>query len=255
VSRVDLFVTDIDGCLGTPFRPFDLERMSLLRSLVERAQADANSHYPLFTICSGRAYSYVECVVQVLAIQTPALFEAGGGMIEPSTMQMTWNPAFTEEIELEVQEIRSFLADEIVVGQDVWVDQDKKTQVGLIGASDVIHRAIPPVRARVEHGYPRMMFAYTPVSIDVVPRTLTKKGGIEWLCASLGIPLQKTAFIGDANGDIGGLETVGFSFAPANAAEDVKEVVSVVTEGAELAGVLEAYDWCARLNEIPPYSN
>ena len=57
------------------------------------------------------------------------------------------------------------------------------------------------------------------------------------------------AFIGDANGDLGALETVGYSFAPANATAEVKARVQLVTDGWGIDGVLEAYRWCLARNE------
>ena len=60
---------------------------------------------------------------------------------------------------------------------------------------------------------------------------------------------EEIAFIGDTSGDIEALEAVGFSFAPTNAVERVKDIVQIVTEGAVMDGVLEAYRWCVRHNE------
>ena len=57
------------------------------------------------------------------------------------------------------------------------------------------------------------------------------------------------AFIGDSNGDLGALETVGYSFAPANATAEVRARVQVVTDGRGIDGVLEAYRWCLARNE------
>jgi hydroxymethylpyrimidine pyrophosphatase-like HAD family hydrolase len=79
------------------------------------------------------------------------------------------------------------------------------------------------------------------VSIDVVPRSLEKEAGMRWLSKVTGVSLQNMAYIGDANGDIGALQLVGHSFAPANAAADVKSVVDTVTNGSDIDGVIEAY--------------
>ncbi len=72
---------------------------------------------------------------------------------------------------------------------------------------------------------------------------------MEMVAEQEGLTLDELAFIGDTGGDIEALQAVGFSFAPANAQPAVKAAVRIVTEGAVLDGVLEAYRWCIRHNE------
>jgi hydroxymethylpyrimidine pyrophosphatase-like HAD family hydrolase len=101
----------------------------------------------------------------------------------------------------------------------------------------------------VSSAFPSLAVHTTPVSVDVVPRVLTKKVAIETVAEQEGLTMEEIAFIGDTSGDIEALEAVGFSFAPANAVERVKDIVQTVTEGAVMDGVLEAYRWCVRHNE------
>jgi hydroxymethylpyrimidine pyrophosphatase-like HAD family hydrolase len=85
---------------------------------------------------------------------------------------------------------------------------------------------------------------HTHVSIDVVPPGLSKKEGLVWLAEKTGVSLDEIAFIGDTNGDIAALESVGRSFAPANAQPQVKNVVHHICSGTDIQGVIEAYRLC-----------
>ncbi|MGA1495494.1 MAG: HAD family phosphatase, partial [Rhodothermales bacterium] len=66
-----LFVSDIDGCLAMPYEPFRMDRM---RALMGRIHASGS---PAFSLCSGRAYAYVEAMTQLLGLRVPTLFESG----------------------------------------------------------------------------------------------------------------------------------------------------------------------------------
>lgn len=237
---VELFVTDIDGCLSVPFEPFRLDQIAVLRDLIATSQQEDSVGFPKFSICSGRSYAYVEAMTQLLGIREPVLFESAGGMIFPESMMFDWNPDFTPELDQRLTDVRSVCVEHIA-GTELWIDLGKRTQAGLAGPAGSIAELIDPVRRFVESQYADMLFTHTLVSIDIVPTVLAKKEGMRWLAACSGVPLENMAYIGDANGDIGALELVGQSYAPANAAADVKECVQFVTDGFDIDGVIEAY--------------
>lgn len=57
-----------------------------------------------------------------------------------------------------------------------------------------------------------------------------KKGKASELCNSLGLTLQEAAFIGDDINDIELLKSVGFSACPADAIDEIKELVDFVSK-------------------------
>jgi len=60
---IKLFVTDIDGCLGEPYTPYDLDGLATLRRYAHDAgPPTAPSATPAVSICSGRPYPYVEAL-------------------------------------------------------------------------------------------------------------------------------------------------------------------------------------------------
>lgn len=248
---IKLFVTDIDGCLATPYQPYDLEGLATLRRLADEAGAPTESHpTPALSVCSGRPYPYVEAITQALGLTVPVLFEGGGGRFDPVAAQTTWNPALTDEIEAEIEEVRHWFVTECVPGTKMSIDHAKRTQAGIVSPdADEIKAVRPRTEDFVAENVPDLRVFSTDVSIDVVPPGITKRTGLEWLTDHLGVDMSEIAYIGDTDSDLGALSAVGTSFAPANADEEVLRTVDHVTDGRVLDGTLEAYRWCLNRND------
>ena len=249
---IRVFVSDIDGCLSEPYRPFDLAGMTVLAGYATRADRRRVPEAPPdFSILTGRSYSYLEAVSQALSLRIPVLFEAGGGLFDPVSATTRWHPDFTPDLERELTDVKSWLATQIG-GTSVSVDLGKRTQAGIIGPDEEeITQLKPVVRDYVERSHPGLVVLSTGVSIDVMGRHLTKKRGIAWLADELRVDPGEMAFIGDTEGDLGALSVVGRSFAPANASPEVKGRVQTVTRGRVLDGVIEAYRACVNENSAP----
>lgn len=243
---IRLFISDIDGCLAEPYQPFDLDRFQELAHLIRQAgQPGAHATWPAFSICSGRPYPYVEAVTQVLGVQVPVLFEAGAGMFDPREVVVRWHPNFTDELAEQVEALRHWMVTHCIPGTSLMLDIGKRTQAGVVGPdTEEILRLLPKVEEYVATHFPAFHVFHTHISIDVVPRGLTKREGVQWLIETLGLQAEEVAYIGDSNGDLGALDLVGYAFAPANAAESVRQQVSYVMEGTDIEGVLAAYRWC-----------
>lgn len=242
---IELFITDIDGCLAVPYEPYDLESLDTLR-----CSADKNRASPALSICSGRSYPYVEAMTQALGLTTPVLFEAGGGRFDPVAAQTTWSPQLTDEVEAQLQAVQHWFVTECIPGTRLSLDHAKRTQAGVVSPEvDEIRALHPRTEQFVAEETPGLHVFSTDISVDVVPPGITKRDGIEWLAEHLGLDLEEMAYIGDAESDLAALEAVGLSFAPTNADEDVRRRVDHVTEGAVIEGTLEAYRYCRAQNE------
>ena len=69
------------------------------------------------------------------------------------------------------------------------------------------------------------------LNVDYLYQAVTDKVKVaEELCDKLGITMQEAAYIGDDIGDMALLKRVGFSGAPSNAPNYVKELVKYVTQ-------------------------
>lgn len=244
---IRLFVSDIDGCLAEPYRPYRLRHLQELATLAARAAHDET--VPRLSLCSGRAYSYVEAMAQALGVTTPVLFEAGGGLFDPVAAQVRWNPSFTPDLAARLRAVQAWMEESLAPGTSLMVDYGKRTQVGVAGPDEaVVMDALPKVEAFVDKHAPELRVFHTPISIDVLAPSITKREAMSWLAGEVGCALDEIAFIGDSNGDLGALGVVGYPFAPANAAPEVQRAPIRVTEGHVIDGVLEAYRWCIARN-------
>ncbi len=244
---IRLFLADIDGCLAEPYQPFDLGGFGELRAWGELA--DMEVAYPVFGICSGRAYPYVEATAQALGLRGPALFESGAGRFDLRTATIRWSDALTAEVGERLAEVRRFFEEELVPRGGFNLNYAKRGQVSIVTTDqEALAQAVEDVE-RYAADFPDLMVAPTHVSIDVVPHALTKRAGIEAAARDDGLAPDEVAFIGDSRGDVVAMEAVGLAFAPANAQPEAKAAAGIVTEAAGLAGVMEAYRHCVRLNE------
>lgn len=248
---IRLFISDIDGCLAEPYAPYDLRGFETMARYAREADPlEDGGPRPVVSLCSGRAYAYVEAVTQALALTTPVLFESGAGLFHPVEARIDWNPTITDEVESQLREVREWMMEACIPDTSLSLDYNKRTQAGLVSPNqDEIDRFVPKVEAFVAEQAPDLHVFPTHMSIDVVPPTITKREGLEWLGRHLGIPLDEMAYIGDTKGDLVALEQVGHSFAPTNAQDLVKKRVDHVTGHPLMDGTLEAYRWCVKYNE------
>ena len=236
---IKLFITDIDGCLTTPFKTPDWELISQIRRLNKQSRQDMA--VPPLTICSGRPMSYVEAVSQWLDIDQPAVFE-NAGVYDLSTNKVSFLSAFDKDAEDEVGELKRWLESEIIPEYDKLIlEFTKKMDAGLIHPDkEVIDDIFPDIVAYVDEHYARFEVHKTDVSINIILSGNNKRNGIEKLCELAEIKPEEVAYIGDSSGDIPGLQIVGRPFAPLNAAEAVKQEAEVLDVSVTEA-VLKAY--------------
>lgn len=247
---VRLFISDIDGCLSEPYQIMDIDRLVELSILVKQGGAlDQHPFIPAFSLCSGRPIPYVECIAQLLGVVEPVLFESGGGMFNPKTAEVQWNPRITPTVRTQIDHVSNWMINHCLNGTSMVFDYAKRTQAGLIGPiHEEIADTIPRVVDFVEENGFDLMVQPTHLSIDVVPVGMTKEFGMHWLAEQRGTKLDEMAYIGDSVSDVEALKLVGHSFAPENAGPPVKDAVDTVT-AYQAQGVLDALKTCIKKNQ------
>lgn len=243
---IKLFITDLDGCISTPFESPDWKLLSQIRRLNEQSLYDMA--VPSLSICSGRPFPYVEAVAQWLRINGHVVFESAG-LYKLETNEIQLHPAFDKEAEQQVRELKKWLRKEIVPQhQGTMIEFTKKMDAGLIHLdTEVIQELYPQVAEYVAENYPKFEVHDTDVSINIILAENNKRTGIRQLCDVMEIKPSEVAYIGDSSGDIPGLQFVGKAFAPQNAAEAVKREAEVL-DGEVTEAVLEAYRQIIREN-------
>ncbi|MEL7834117.1 HAD hydrolase family protein [Fodinibius sp. Rm-B-1B1-1] len=243
---IKLFITDLDGCISTPFKTPEWDLLSQIRRLNEQSSHDMA--VPSLSICSGRPFPYVEAVAQWLGITNHVVFESAG-VFELASNTIKLHPSFDDEAELQVRELKQWLNNEIVPLDDNFIIEfTKKMDAGIIHLdTEVIQEIYPRIKEYVSDNYPRFEVHDTDVSINIVLSENNKRTGIHQLCEIMDLSPDEVAYIGDSSGDIPGLKFVGKPFAPKNAAESVKREAEVL-DGEVTKAVLEAYRQIIREN-------
>lgn len=84
---------------------------------------------------------------------------------------------------------------------------------------------------------------------EIMPRGYSKASGMELMAEKLGIPMSRTAAVGDSSNDLPMLDCAGISIAMGNATEDVKESADFVTTAVEDDGIRNALRWLGALGD------
>ncbi|AXJ01054.1 hypothetical protein CYPRO_1804 [Cyclonatronum proteinivorum] len=237
-----LFVLDIDGCITMPFQTPDWQALTRLRELNDLSRL--RPEIPALSICSGRPQPYVEAVGQWLGMYKPLIFESGGGMFDPRDVSLHWPESLTPEREQIIQEIREWVAADIIATHEGAVSEfTKRTDVGIIHPHEsAIIKMYEKVCARIAADYPDFEVHRTEISINIIMKGANKGSGLRWLSQLCDVPLSDIAYIGDSSGDIPALEIAGTGFTPANGIGTLKKMAGVhTTKGKATEGVIEAY--------------
>ncbi len=248
--EVQLFISDIDGCLAQAFTPLPLAAVGTLAGFARRAGRVGDSEdLPAFSLCSGRSFPYVEAMAQVLGLQTPVVFEGGGGFYDPVSTAITWAPGFGAAQAAQIEALKAWMQRDVTPGTALHFDFPKRTQAGVTGkVFDEVQAALAKIQRFVSDQCPDLCVFNTPISVDVSVRGATKREAVLRLAALTGADPERVAYIGDTNGDLDALQAVGHSFAPANAEAEVKAAVGRVMAGELTDAVIQAYRYCIRAN-------
>ena len=96
-------------------------------------------------------------------------------------------------------------------------------------------------RRAVEHLGMELADAET-TSLEISPKGVTKALGLQILCRYLGIPIEESVAVGDADNDIDVLKAAGLSVAMGNANKTVKDLCDVIVADNDRDGVVEVID-------------
>ncbi|MEO6892372.1 MAG: hypothetical protein ABI456_21915 [Ktedonobacteraceae bacterium] len=80
-KKIQVIISDIEGCLNLNEHTYDLEALSWIRMANQLARED--NPIPYITVCSGRQHAFVEAITQIIAGRLPAIFENGVGPHHP----------------------------------------------------------------------------------------------------------------------------------------------------------------------------
>lgn len=282
---IEYFVSDVDGCLATPFQEPDWEALNQLRAYHQRARLERLTHgespYPLLSICTGRPLAYTEALTQWLGIRTSFVFESAllfdlesyqvtgaathrGAWIQTDISSVhSIDP--TDDYELDnfsslsqhpgVRDIHQvkewFLQDVVPRYPEMSIEFAKILDAGLVCHNpelvDIVEKETEQYLKQQNLNH--LEVHTTDVSINVLLGGNNKGLGLRLLANAFQTPLSQIAYIGDSSGDIPALDLVGRPFTPANARTIVRQQEGYHHLASQTtASVLEAYELCVKDN-------
>jgi HAD superfamily hydrolase (TIGR01484 family) len=239
--HIALFVLDLDGCTTEPFKSPDWAAFTQLREWNIASRTD--NTIPPLTLCTGRPQPYAEAIAQLLDIRHPLLFESGAGAYDPVNVAFHWSPLVEEHRLTHVRRVMQWMEHELTKRHPgSYMEFTKRTDAGIVHSDPEL---IPVIKAEIvtyiEKHALELDIHHTPISIDVLMKGINKGTGLRWISEWFNVPLRHIAYIGDSSGDIEALKIAGHPFAPANAADSVKQLATV-TSKSFTNGVVEAYE-------------
>jgi len=220
-----LIVTDLEGCLVPNKGKL---HNSLAASLIQKycLQADKRK-LPKIVGGTGRAFQYLECTLQDIGAlsELPSFGENGAGLLYVLDNKIVIHPDAFKMIGL--KKMLQPIIDQILNETGSSQDRGKEFMITLYPD---FNRMVPKqLYELVNEGLRSFLndlnISFSSAGVDISPKGINKKAGVEFLSAKTGIPLEQMLSIGDADNDIPMLNTTGKNACPGNASEEVKKLV------------------------------
>lgn len=246
---IKLIVCDIEGCL-TPGkgRPLNLDALTAIRQY--NHESKKQKQVPTITLCTGRSQPYVEVMMQAIEGYIPAICENGAGLYYPKEDDYQPHPLITPRSKKQIAEAKNIIYDQVI----------NKYNAKFEWGKDLVISVNPPPNILMENFFKIIQdtlrrhsidlnITHSASAVDITPKDIDKFSGLQLLMEKLEIGPQDVAGIGDTRGDFPILKNVGFSAAPNNATDEVKQIVNYVSDYENGDGVVDIIKHCIFLNQ------
>jgi hydroxymethylpyrimidine pyrophosphatase-like HAD family hydrolase len=224
---IRLLVFDIDGVLTRgEGKALDLDLLKDLALLNQAARKDPA--LPGVTLCTGRPSPYVEVMLQAIDGHLPGIFENGAGLYVPSDYKFLPHPDLQHRTDM--RGIRKRLEETLVKDGTANFQPGKEYTLTLLPTEPTekykLHDQTLDALGMFDGTFD---LASSPSCLNILPHNIHKGRGIEFLCTQTGYNPSELLGVGDSGVDIQFLSLVGFSAAPANADQEIKEIVQYIS--------------------------
>ncbi len=232
---IRLIVLDIDGVMtGGEARTLDLPLLEMLGSINRSARHDKT--LPAVTICSGRPAPYVEALMQGMDGFFPAVFENGAGLYVPEGYRFLQHPELN--VDGRMRAVRDRLEETLVRENRAYFQPGKEYSLTIFAnePSDTpylqrwVEAVLGPLKPDVE-------LVYSISCLNILAKGSNKAKGIEFLGEKTGIDPIEMLGVGDSEVDYEFLRRVGYSAAPDNAVQAIKDIANYVSPYNAAEGV------------------
>jgi len=260
-ADIALFISDMDGTLVTPEKTLTPRTVAAVAKL---AQAGIG-----FSLISARPARGMASAAEALKVSLPIAAFNGGAVIAP-------DGAVLSARRLSAELSRAAFALLAEHGADAWVFADnewlilnpnvpkiarEQRSVGfgptlvdnfdavidridkIVGVSDdlpLLQGAEADAQAR--WGHQATIGRSQPYYLDFTHQDANKGGGVTALCEHIGVPLSRTAVIGDMFNDVSMFKLAGYAIAMGQAPQAVKDQAQTVTGANTEDGFADAVE-------------
>jgi len=182
----------------------------------------------------------------------PAIFENGAGLYYPKEDDYRLHFLIASQIpqiKKQISEAKNVIRKEIINTFKAKFEWGKDFSISID----------PPVNMSIEYFFEIVQdtlrkrhidlnITHSASAIDITPKGIDKFSGLQFLLEELDIDPNDVAGIGDTRGDFPILKNVGFSAAPNNATNEVKQIVNYVSDYENGDGVIDIIKRCSFLN-------
>jgi hydroxymethylpyrimidine pyrophosphatase-like HAD family hydrolase len=246
-KRFALILTDIEGCLNFDPLTYDHELLGQLRYVNEAASW--TNALPFITLCTGRQAPFVDAFSAFLSVRLPVIFEGGCGLFFPTAPPGTrhaWHPRLADGADGEYRRLESAVTEVAeVIGANPSLGKGR-----LLTFHPKANRDVDTLLAKftqsLSEKHIEAEVTRSANAVDIAPSGISKGTAVHWLLEVVreqegpALEAHQVIGIGDAPNDLSFLEVVGRSVAPANAEDELKRQVDVVSRYSDAKAVAEA---------------
>lgn len=246
---IKLIVCDIEGCL-TPGKgkPLNLDALAAIKQYNRESKKQAQ--VPPITLCTGRSLPYVEAMMQAIDGYIPAISENGAGLYYPAEDDYRIHPLITPQTKKQMAEAKNVIHEEIINNFNAKFEWGKDFVISVNPPSDIsIEEFFKIVHDNLKMHNIDLNVTHSASAVDITPKGIDKFSGLKLLLEKLQLDSEDVAGIGDTRGDFPVLKNVGFSAAPNNATDEVKQIVNYVSDYENGNGVVDIIKHCIYLNQ------
>jgi hypothetical protein len=239
MQMIRLVVVDVDGVLSHgEAAPLDFAVLQRLAEFNDRARQDPA--HPAVTLCTGRPVPYVEVLMQAIHGNYPAVYENGAGLYSPMPYGFKWHPAITRDLQVRLIRFQTVLHDALVDSEQAYFQPGKSASLSLFPCPGVALQQVFAEASRLARGFgDGFSIEAAATCVNVILRGIDKAEGVQWLSRETGIPLGDMAGVGDSPSDVRFMQLLGWSAAPTNAHESVKQIAHYTSPYEDGLGLVD----------------
>jgi HAD superfamily hydrolase (TIGR01484 family) len=239
-KKISLIACDVEGCITPAKRTgMNIEGMGLVQQYCaevnKRHEDKSRESIPPIILVTGRATGYVEAILQNInalgpAFVFPSVIENGALFWDHNKKKVCHYHTIVDAKRKEISEVDKFV-------KELTTKRECKG-VAIKEPGKEICISLNPVQLSIEDLYDLVLevfkkrqldeivnITHSSTAVDITPKGINKFSGLKELLLHEGVDPAKVLGVGDSEGDVDWLNSIGIRTAPHNATEDLRSKV------------------------------